>query len=208
MHNGYLTVNGEKMSKSLGNFLTARDLLKTSPSEVIRYALLSAHYRQPLDWTNCGLLQARNSLNRLYLALRTQEDDSITTGAPNDLFLSALEDDLNTPQAFCILHDLATSLNKASSQNEKKHLAAELKRSGEFIGILKEDPDVWFQTSSKTVHDDPLHIDPLHIECQIEARVQARLSKNFAESDRIRDHLLQAGIVLEDGPSGTKWRRI
>lgn len=208
LHNGYLIVEGEKMSKSLGNFLTVRNLLKNTSGEALRYGLLSAHYRQPLDWTKTGLLQAEKSIDRLYTSLRgiPLEEENLKESDLNKDFLSALQDDLNTPQALCVLHDMATALNKTCSQKEKVSLARGLKASGMFIGLLTEDPEVWFKKSFKTNEEHAL--DPLHIELQIKARNEARSLKDFKEADRIRKHLLEAGVILEDTCSGTIWRRV
>ncbi|MBS0185298.1 MAG: cysteine--tRNA ligase [Proteobacteria bacterium] len=206
MHNGYLIVNGEKMSKSLGNFLTVRDLLKKASGEVLRYGLLSVHYRQPLDWTDEGLKQAQNSLCRLYTSLRLAPKQDSDSPNLNKEFLSALEDDLNTPLALHVLHKLASDINKSTSEKEKASLAHQLKSSGAFIGLLTEDPDIWFQKSTQNCKENDL--EGLHIECQIEARNKARQERNFKESDRIRQHLFEAGIILEDTPTGTLWRRI
>jgi cysteinyl-tRNA synthetase len=200
MHNGHLTIQGDKMSKSLGNFFTVRDLLVHYPGEVIRFALLSTHYRQPVDWTENGIDQARNGLDRLYNALRAcgpiQE-----TAEVDPAVIDALKDDLNVPLAISRLHDLATTLNKTTDMAERSQLGGTLKASGKLMGLLQQDPEAWFQGSIGQ------GITPLDIEAQIQARRKARDHKDFAESDRIRAVLLQQGIILEDGPDGTTWRR-
>ncbi|MDF3034005.1 MAG: cysteinyl-tRNA synthetase [Alphaproteobacteria bacterium] len=201
MHNGYLTIQGDKMSKSLGNFFTVRDMLAHYPGEVIRFALLSTHYRQPMDWTESALNQARHGVDRLYTALkgrrRIDENAQIDPGVRE-----ALDDDLNTPLAIARFHDLATALNKATDEAEQSRLSSVLKASGRLMGLLQQDPESWFHGNVAT------GITPLEIEGQIQARRQARDRKDFAESDRIRDALHQQGIVLEDGPEGTTWRSI
>ena len=199
MHNGHLTIHGDKMSKSLGNFFTVRDLLTHYPGEVIRFALLSTHYRQPMDWTEATLEQAQNGIDRLYTALKV-------CGWLNDKaeidprVMEALKDDLNVPLAISHLHELATMINKTSDEAEQVRLGSILKASGALIGVLQQDPEAWFQ-------EGVLGMTPQEIEAQILARREARSRKDFAESDRIRDALLQQGIVLEDGPDGTTWRR-
>ena len=198
MHNGYLTIQGDKMSKSLGNFFTVRDLLAHYPGEVIRFALLSTHYRQPMDWTEATLEQAKHGLDRLYTALKTCERLDKVEIDPR--VMEALNDDLNVPLAISHLHELATMINKTSDEAEQAKLGGILKASGALIGLLQQDPEVWFQGGV-------LGLTPQEIEAQILARREARSRKDFAESDRIRDALLHQGIVLEDGPDGTTWRR-
>jgi len=199
MHNGYLTIQGDKMSKSLGNFFTVRDLLARYQGETIRFALLSTHYRQPMDWTETGLDQAKHCLDRLYTALRTC--GQLNGAAEIDLkVIEALKDDLNAPLAISHLHELATMINKTSDEAEQARLGGILKASGALMGVLQQDPESWF-------HEGILGMTPQEIEAQISARREARSRKDFAESDRIRDALLHQGIVLEDGPDGTTWRR-
>ena len=196
MHNGYLTVDGEKMSKSLGNFHTVHNLLDRTPGEAIRLALLSAHYRQPLDFSLRALDEAKNALDRFYTALRaavgTDASDGDAAGVQ-----AALEDDLNTPQAIAELHGLASELNKNPADGAIK---GALLAGGAMLGLLQQDPEDWFKQGAGD-------IDEAEIEALIEERVAARAAKYFAESDRIRDELAAAGIVLEDGAGGTTWKR-
>lgn len=197
LHNGMLTVNGDKMSKSLGNFITVHQLLEKMPGEIIRLVLLSSHYRQPLDWNDQGVTQARQSLDRLYNALRGR---TISQGHEvYDPLKLALEDDLNTPLAISVLHEIATRLHKSSNEAEKDQLASTLKASGALLGVLQQDPEVWFKGAAD--------IDESLILSLIEARNQARAKKDFKESDRIRDDLLKQGILLRDDPHGTTWQK-
>ncbi|MGE3231935.1 MAG: cysteine--tRNA ligase [Hyphomicrobium sp.] len=213
MHNGFVQVNGEKMSKSLGNFFTVRELLEQGHrGEAIRLALLSAHYRQPLDITRDGLGEAKAMLDRFYAAL-----DKAGTGAataaesaepPFDL-LAALEDDLNTPLALSHLHELLARLNKAGDAGARGVAAAALKRGGALLGLLQQDPAGWLRgtrTLSAGV-DAVIVLSDGKIDQLIEARTVARKNRDFAEADRIRSELLQAGVILEDSAAGTTWRR-
>lgn len=197
LHNGHLTVNGEKMSKSLGNFLTIHDLLKDHAGETLRMGLLATHYRQPLDWsTESTTQQAKQTLDRFYLVLRQAGIQASEPGTLDPRILEALSDDLNTPLAIAHLHDLATHYNKTND----RECALKLKGSGTFLGVLQVEPAVWFQgaTTGLSVED---------IENQIELRRKARAEKQFAESDRIRQELLSQGVIIEDSPQGTTWRR-
>lgn len=197
LHNGMLTVNGEKMSKSLGNFVTVHELLEKIPGELIRFVLLSSHYRQPLDWNERVVLQSRQSLDRLYNALRGRElDPEAQVFEP---IKTALEDDLNTPLTIASLHEIATRLYKASSESEKNKWASTLKASGAWLGLLQQDVESWFKGKTG--------IDEATILSLIETRAHARNQKNFAEADKIRKKLLEAGILLEDGPQGATWRQ-
>lgn len=197
VHNGFVTVNGEKMSKSLGNFRTIRELLAQSPGEAVRLTLLSTHYRQPLDWTDQAVQAAKAGLDRFYRALDQAGPDLPTPEIPQS-FIDALEDDLNTPQAIAELHVLAGKV----FENADKTAAAQLKAAGQFIGLLMQEPKLWFQGDLSS------GLSPEAIEAEIEARKQARLAKNYAEGDRIRKALLDQGVILEDGPKGTTWRRV
>ncbi len=197
LHNGMLTVNGEKMSKSLGNFITVHQLLEKIPGELVRFVLLSSHYRQPLDWNDQVVLQSRKSLDRLYNALRGR---TVSEGGEiSESIKMALEDDLNTPLAISALHEIASRLHKASSESEKNKLASSLKASGAWLGLLQQDAESWFKGKTG--------IDEVTILALIEARTRARQEKNFAEADQVRNKLLEAGVYLEDGPQGTTWRQ-
>jgi cysteinyl-tRNA synthetase len=192
-----LTVDGAKMSKSLGNFYTVQDVLGWGfPTEAIRYFILKTHYHAPMDWTKAGLGQAWRELDRFYTLLRQAPADA-DESAP-DAFLEALRDDLNTPQAIATLHEILNEANATDDPALKAKLAGRLKASGALIGVLHSEPNAWF-TGDVT--------DPAAIEAKILARNQARKSRDFAAADRIRDELLADGIVLEDGPGGTIWRR-
>jgi len=199
MHNGFITVEGQKMSKSLGNFHTVHDLLAEWPGEVLRYTLLAGHYRQPLDWTNKGMTQARQNLDRLYTALRALDDVEAGALTPAEKLVTALSDDLNTPLALSVMHDLAGQANRAEDVADKVRIKGELLASGALLGILQQPIADWFQGG-----DD---LDADAIEAMIAQRVEARKNKDFAESDRIRDALAEQGVILEDGPQGTTWKK-
>jgi len=203
MHNGYVMVNGEKMSKSLGNFFTVRELLDEAPGEAIRLALLSAHYRQPLDFTRELLAQSKQTLDRFYLALRSAPVEEAAEPDP-DLIArveSALDQDLNTPQAIAELHEITTRLNKAKV-GEKAPLRATLVVGGALLGLLESDPETWLKGGER-----PDGLTDGEIEEMIARRVEARKNRDFVTADQIRDELIAQGIHLEDGPGGTSWRR-
>jgi cysteinyl-tRNA synthetase len=204
MHNGYITVKGDKMSKSEGNFFTLRDVLEAAPGEAVRIALLSSHYRSPMDWSSDILKQAKAGLDGLYNALRQVGDIEVEAdaGIPDD-FLSALEDDLNTPVAIACLHDMGKQLNKAETVVDKARLKTQLLNSGQLLGLFSEDVEAWFRWQPKSAQG----MSDEEIEALIHERRQARENKNFARSDEIRDQLQAAGIVLEDGAEKTTWRR-
>lgn len=203
LHNGFLSIDHEKMSKSLGNVLLVHDLIKTIPGEVIRLALLSAHYRQPLDWSDETLASAKKMLDRLYGAVRGIDVPAaaIKEAEPPEALVAALEDDLNTPKAMAAFFDLARELNKSEDAEERVRLAASMYAAGELLGFLGEDPEVWFAGEGS----EAFSVD--EISALLDERKAARVNKDFARADEIRDTLAEAGILIEDGPDGTTWRR-
>lgn len=207
MHNGFVRVNDEKMSKSLGNFFTVREVLKTlRDPEVLRFFLLSSHYRGPINYSAAQLAQADETLLGFYRALK----DSPATGSvdPAELarFRDAMDDDFNTPEAFAVMQGVARNLNlaKAGGDASKAAVAASTLRAlGATLGVLQQDPDTYLKRSAgnKSLSD-------AEVEALLSSRREARAAKNFAESDRIRNLLTAAGILLEDKPGGsTEWRR-
>lgn len=205
MHNGYVNINGEKMSKSLGNFKTVRGLLEQYPGEVIRFALLSAQYRSELDFSSQLLDQSKSSLDGFYSALRRVKDVPV---AEFDLTASkaygALLDDLNTPLAISELHQLVHKINKADCDLNKPlmtQLKSELLQVGGLMGLLQTDADVWFQGEAASSG-----LDVAQIEAAIVARHDAKLAKDYAGADAIREQLKAQGVVLEDSRAGTTWR--
>jgi cysteinyl-tRNA synthetase len=199
LHNGFVNVDHTKMSKSLGNVLLVRDLRREAPGEAIRLALLSGHYRQPLDWTADVLPDATRKLDRLYQPLRDVPD--APAGAPDAAFVAALDDDLNTPNALAALFDLTRDLNRATTDAARAELAGRLRASAALLGILRESPAAWFTRA------DGNALDADRVEALLAERRAARSRRDFAAADRIRDELIQAGILIEDGPDGTRWRR-
>ena len=224
MHNGFVRVDNEKMSKSLGNFFTIREVLNKYDAEVVRFFILRAHYRSQLNYSDAHLDDAKQSLNRLYTALSKIavpiETVSIDWNeAYSQRFKMAMDDDFNTPEAMAVLFDLANEVNRSQSVEAAK----KLKMLGEVLGLLQRNPDDYLQgrhrvnvsvsvtgltgtTGLGIVDFTPLGLTK-NVDALIAERTAAKQSKNFAESDRIRKELLEAGIVLEDSASGTTWRR-
>ncbi|MGH7043212.1 MAG: cysteine--tRNA ligase [Acetobacteraceae bacterium] len=195
VHNGMLLVNGEKMSKSLGNFRTVRDVLVLAPGEAVRLLLLKTHYRAALDFTEAGLAEARREMDRFYRALEVVADGRTAEDVPMDipeLVLAALCDDLNTPAALAAMHELADAALAGDAA-----AAAGLRAAGTLLGLLGQEPRVWFQGDA----------DAAAIEAAIAERKAARAARDFARADAIRTALEDQGILLEDGAVGTIWRR-
>ena len=203
VHNGVLTVEGEKMSKSLGNIVTIREALAEEPGEVIRMVLLSTHYRHPLDWTADGLEQGRNNVDKLYNALRSVGPAAGTVDETVDPEVeAALCDDLNTPRALAALYRLVGEINRTGDEAEREKARAALRGSGALLGLLQADPETWFRGAGQADGMSDAEIEALKA-----ARDAARAARNFAEADRIRDVLAAEGITLEDRADGTLWRR-
>jgi cysteinyl-tRNA synthetase len=214
MHNGFVRVDDEKMSKSLGNFFTVRDVLPRLRPEVLRAFLLASHYRAPVNYTDDNLHQADAALQRLYLALRDVEPaPRFAPGEPSRAFAEAMDDDFNTAGAIAALQGAARELNVAKSAGEGARaaaLAAELRHLGGLLGLLGQPASAWLEAPSSLLSGTTPEAGMLaaeEIERRIADRVQARRQRNWAESDRIRDELAAAGILLEDGVTGTTWRR-
>ncbi len=207
VHNGFLTVDGKKMSKSLGNFFTVRDLLGLSTKlekcagEIYRFVLLNTDYRQPLNWTEDGVQNAENSLNTLYTALQKLEGVDADLSQTADRIVEHLENDIDTPFALKELIAIAKQANVAEGDDEKARLKGQLVHGGYLLGILQQSVDDWFKGGAS----DELDADG--IEALIQERIEARQNKDFARSDEIRDSLKEQGIILEDGPDGTTWKR-
>jgi len=203
MHNAHLDIDGEKMSKSLDNFRLVRDLLQSFPGEVLRFALLSAHYRSPLDFSVELLDQSRASLDGLYGPLRELRHVAPDADVPprDEAFHAALNDDLNTPAAIAELHAIAGRLNRAGPA-DKPMLKARLIAGADLLGILQQDPEQWFRgtTSAGAISVE-------EIEALIEARRRARRDGDYARADAVREELAARGVALEDSREGTAWRR-
>ncbi|MFT4822609.1 MAG: cysteinyl-tRNA synthetase [Halioglobus sp.] len=203
MHNAYLDIDGEKMSKSLGNFRTVRELLQSYRGEVLRFALLSAQYRSPLNFTVELLDQAETTLSSLYSGLREVLDveADMNVELASEAFYAALNDDLNTPVAIAELHALAKELNKAEP-DQKPRLKGRLLTAGGLLGILQQNPEQWLHGAAS---ED--FISAEEVQTLIAQRQQAKLDKEYGLADEIRQSLVKQGVVLEDGRDGTKWRR-
>ena len=205
LHNAYVDMEGEKMSKSLGNVRTVRELLASYPGEVLRFALLSAHYRSPLDFSGDGLDAARAQLDTFYAALRKHgECEPEAVPAEETEVFSALLDDMNTPEAIAKLHAAAGRLNKALTPADAATAKGELLAGGRLLGILESEPEAWFTQALSSAASVP---SAEEIEDLIQERLSAREQRDFARADEIRTLLDAQGVVLEDGPEGTIWRR-
>ena len=202
MHNGFLDMSGEKMSKSLGNVVLLHDLLADWPGEVIRFAMLSGHYRAPLDWTPDLLQQASTTLNRIYGALRRVWSEAGGTASDTGV-IAALKDDLNTPVALAELSRLAGEANGAADRDDRAGMAAiraDLLAAGQHLGLLSVSPTEWEQGGDDAEKD--------RIDALVAARIEARNQKDWAEADRLRDQLKAEGIEIMDGAGGSTWRRL
>lgn len=199
LHNGMLTLSGAKMSKSLGNIEKVHDLVREHPPEALRYALLSAHYRQPLDWSDALIEQSVRTLDRLYGTLRDLGDTDATPAIPAPIE-AALDDDLNTPAALAELARIAGEARKAESTDDRQRLKSELLGAGLALGLLQQSPQDWFARGAS--NDDDARIQSL-----IEERADAKKNRDFARADGIRDQLATEGILLEDTPQGVRWKR-
>ena len=231
LHNGLVQVEGEKMSKSLGNVRLVRDLLAEYGGETVRLALLTAHYRQPLDWTAQLVAEARQKLDRMYGALReagvTGALTEAPSGAPPSAVLAALEDDLNSPLAIAELFGLVRAANRSADAAERRALAEQLRAGGWLLGLLAADPAAWFKgvhIPGRTITafpefpgetPQPLHLGSpavlladAEIDSLVAQRDSLRRERNFTEADRIRQQLAERGIVIEDAAGGVRWRRV
>ena len=203
MHNGFLTMNSDKMSKSLGNVELVHPLVERWPGEALRLALLSAHYRAPLDWTDELILQSMKTLDRLYRALDGVWNERVEPVLPDGI-LTALCDDLNTPKALAELSMLARKANKAETFEDRKRAKAELLGAGLLLGILGQEPQAWLSRAGTAVEDDVT----AEIEAMVQARFEARANRNWAEADRLRAELAARGVEVTDGKDGASWRFI
>ncbi|MEX2482626.1 MAG: cysteine--tRNA ligase [Gammaproteobacteria bacterium] len=200
VHNGFVEIDSEKMSKSLGNVLLVRNLLERHPGEAIRLALLRAKYREPLAWSETLLAQSKSELDRLYGALERLADAPVEATHAPAAFTAAMDDDLNTPQAVTVLMEMAGAANRSTSATARSELKSGLLAAGRELGILQQSPTEWFR------HDAAGSIDAAAVEALIADRVAARASRDWATADRIRDELVAMGVQIQDGPDGTQWR--
>ena len=199
LHNGMLNFAGAKMSKSLGNIETVHALLEKHPPEALRFALLSAHYRQPLEWSDGLIEQSVRTLERMYGTLRDLADVDADAAIPESIE-TALDDDINTPAALAELARIAAEARKAGSDADKRRLKGELLGAGLALGLLQQDPAAWFARGANG--DDDARIQAL-----VDERTQAKTARDFARADALRMQLADEGIVLEDTPQGVRWSR-
>lgn len=200
VHAGMLMVDGVKMSKSLGNFYTLDEVLEKAPAEALRLLFLTSHYHQPFNFTFDGLQAAKQTLDKFYNALLKVRDIEADKTEPDARVVEALADDLNTPLALTYLHENVNNLNKAETEADRKKYKSELLVNAYLLGLLWQDPEVWFKGDAGG--------DDAEIEKLIAARAEAKKNKDWAAADKIRNDLKEKGIVLEDGPNGTTWKRL
>ena len=200
VHGGMLMVDGVKMSKSLGNFYTIDQVLEKAPAEALRLLFLTTHYHQPFNFTFEGLEQAKQTLDKFYNALLKVKDVEATEAAEDERVVSALEDDLNTPLALSYLHELANNLNKAETSEAQAKAKGVFLKSAALLGILWQDPEKWFKGEATD--------ETARIEALIAERAAAKKNKDYALADKIRNDLKAEGILLEDGPQGTTWKKV
>ena len=204
VHNGHVTIDGQKMSKSLGNIIRVRDLLKKEPGEVVRFALISTHYRQPLDWTSESLQRARQSLDKIYRVLMDFQLNSAKSPIqPNsNRIKEALSSDVNTPEALSVMFKVCKEIKNSKKSEGRSELLQELRDGADLLGLLKESPDAWLKSS------DSVQLDENEIMKYISRRNEARRNKDFITADKIRDQLIEKNILLKDGVKGTDWELI
>lgn len=202
VHSGMLMVDGVKMSKSLGNFYTIDQVLEKAPAEALRLLFLTTHYHQPFNFTFEGLAQAKATLDKFYNALLRVKDVPAAEEAADERVVAALADDLNTPLALTYLHEITNALNKAETENEQARLKGRLLAAAGLLGLLWQNPESWFKSGIANGG-----LDAASIEAKIAERVAAKKNKDYALSDKIRNELKEQGIILEDTPSGTTWKK-
>ena len=200
VHAGMLMVDGVKMSKSLGNFYILDDVLAKAPAEALRLLFLSSHYHQPFNFTFEGLNNAKATLDKFYNALLRVKDVKVEQVEPDEKVVAALADDLNTPLALSYLHENVNNLNKAESEEDKIKYKSELLANAYLLGLLWQDAEAWFKGGTEG--------DDAEIEAKIQARAEAKKNKDWATADKIRNELKEQGIILEDGPNGTTWKKM
>lgn len=202
VHSGMLMVDGVKMSKSLGNFYTIDQVLEKAPAEALRLLFLTTHYHQPFNFTFEGLAQAKATLDKFYNALLRVKDVPAAEEAADERVVAALADDLNTPLALTYLHEITNALNKAETENEQARLKGRLLVAAGLLGLLWQNPESWFKSGIANGG-----LDAASIEAKIAERVAAKKNKDYALADKIRNELKEQGIILEDTPSGTTWKK-
>ena len=200
VHNGFVEIDEQKMSKSLGNVLLVQNLLTRHPGEAIRLALLKGRYREPISWSEALVSEAKSQLDRLYGLLRRLRDVTPVSDGSNVDFNAAMDDDLNSPAALAVLMELVTRANATTDQAEQASVKAQLLAGGRELGILQQDPDAWFSTAANQA------IDVARVEALIAERNAARKARDYADADRLRGELAGLGVRIEDGPGGTTWR--